>query len=51
MLTSAPSPESAATSGITRAELIRLGDRLRPGRVDSPPISTMAAPSLIICRA
>ena len=38
-------PASASTTGMTRASSSSWGTGSAPGRVDSPPTSTMSAPS------
>ena len=45
MLTLTPAATSARTTGRTRACSSSTGTRSAPGRVDSPPTSTMSAPS------
>ena len=49
--TATPSPASASSTGSTRSQLFALGHGRAPGRVDSPPMSMMSAPSSRIRRA
>src|SRR5450759_2524487 len=50
MLTTAPAPASARTTGSTRRRSSVSSTRAAPGRVDSPPTSTMSAPAASIAR-
>ncbi len=47
---SMPSAASAAITGTTRSRSVPASMRWAPGRVDSPPTSTMTAPSATSCR-
>src|SRR6218665_1489638 len=47
--TGAPKETAARTTGSTRASSCSSGTAVLPGRVDSPPMSSMSAPSLSSC--
>ena len=51
MLTVTPSATSCRMTGTTRRSSSSTGTRAAPGRVDSPPTSTMSAPSATNCEA
>src|SRR5215213_1295491 len=51
MLSRASMPSRPASTGITRRSCSSAGTAWAPGRVDSPPMSRMPAPSATSCRA